>query len=509
MAELGKATPARRSLAHGFERSRSIMTNASLHKRRRYVLNLDLEDFFPTINFGRVRGFFIKDRNFALREKVATVIAQIACHDNELPQGSPCSPVISNLVGHLLDTRLARFAKIHKCTFSRYADDITFSTNRKDFPAEIAFPVPGAKAEWQLGTELIQKIEHSGFKINNKKTRMQLRGSRQVTTGLLVNDKVNIRPEYYRMARSMCCQLFSTGSYFRLMPATLSGGTLGTSPIKDEIKNLGPLEGMLNHIHLVKDFSDRREPLDKKKHPTAIRTLYSRFLFYKHFVWLGAPLVLPEGKTDIIYLQAAIQMLSTYHPLLGAFKGSRFENAIRFMRYTRTVHNIMQIGGGTGDMKHLILQYTSTVKIFKHAPLNYPVILLIDNDDGAKEIFSVVRSIGGPTITLASADLFYPLGYNLYLVKTPETGTAHESCIEDLFSPALLKTIIDGKTFDRSNKPRIAPGKYGKVVFAEKVVKPNIGTIDFTNFASLLDRIAAVVVHYAATKAASPIKVAV
>ena len=369
LAELGKATPARRSLAHGFERGRSIMTNASLHKRRRYVLNLDLEDFFPTINFGRVRGFFVKDRNFALQEKVATVIAQIACHDNELPQGSPCSPVISNLVGHLLDTRLARFAKIHKCTYSRYADDITFSTNRKDYPAEVALPVPGTEAEWQLGAELVDKIEHSGFKVNNKKTRMQWRGSRQVTTGLMVNAKVNIRPEYYRTARSMCRQLFSTGSYYRLMPATLGGGVLGAAPIKGEFKNLNPLEGILDHIDQVKDFSDRRKPLDKKRDPTAIRTLYGKFLFYKHFIGLEAPLVLPEGKTDTAYLQTAIRRLAAYQPRLGEFKDWKFKSAIRFMNYSHTVHNIMQLGGGTGDMKHLIRNYASTVRKFEHVPL--------------------------------------------------------------------------------------------------------------------------------------------
>lgn len=163
------APPSRRSLAHGFEKKRSIITNANLHKRRRYVLNLDLEEFFPSINFGRVRGFFLKDKYFALQPKVATVLAQIACHENELPQGSPCSPVVSNLIGHLLDSRLARFARMHKCTYSRYADDITFSTSRKDFPPELAFPVPGTTAEWQLGLELREKIEHSGFKINNKK----------------------------------------------------------------------------------------------------------------------------------------------------------------------------------------------------------------------------------------------------------------------------------------------------------------------------------------------------
>ena len=91
--------PPRNLLSHGFLRSRSIFTNASVHKNRRYVLNLDLEDFFPSLNFGRVRGFFLKDKRFELNEKVATVIAQIACHKNELPQGSPCSPIISNLLG--------------------------------------------------------------------------------------------------------------------------------------------------------------------------------------------------------------------------------------------------------------------------------------------------------------------------------------------------------------------------------------------------------------------------
>ena len=79
-------------MSHGFRRHYSIITNARRHKRRRYVLNLDLQDFFPSFSFGRVRGFFIHNNSFKLNEKVATIIAQIACHENVLPQGSPCSP---------------------------------------------------------------------------------------------------------------------------------------------------------------------------------------------------------------------------------------------------------------------------------------------------------------------------------------------------------------------------------------------------------------------------------
>ena len=247
LVELKRGTPPWRSLAHGFEQKRSIITNATLHKRRRYVLNLDLKDFFPSINFGRVRGFFIKDKHFALQEKVATVIAQIACFNNELPQGSPCSPVLSNLIGHLLDTRLARFAKIYKCTYSRYADDITFSTNRKDFPAELAALVAGTLSIWEVATPLRDKIEHSGFRINDKKTRMQLRGSRQVTTGLMVNAKVNIRQEYYRTARSMANELFQRGSYYRVVPASFASGAVGDPPVKEPAKGVAALEGILAH----------------------------------------------------------------------------------------------------------------------------------------------------------------------------------------------------------------------------------------------------------------------
>src|SRR5712692_5919420 len=136
--EINSTRKFRDQLAHGFKRERSIVTNAMRHRKRRYVFNVDLQDFFGTINFGRVRGFFIKDANFMLHSKVATVLAQIACPANGLPQGSPCSPVLSNLVGHVLDIHLCKLALKHGCTYSRYADDLTFSTNKPDFPSGIA-----------------------------------------------------------------------------------------------------------------------------------------------------------------------------------------------------------------------------------------------------------------------------------------------------------------------------------------------------------------------------------
>jgi RNA-directed DNA polymerase len=494
--------PPRRSLAHGFERNRSIITNANLHKRRRYVLNLDLEDFFPSINFGRVRGFFIKDKHFSLQPAVATILAQIACHEDELPQGSPCSPIVSNLVGHLLDSRLARFAKMHKCTYSRYADDITFSTSRKEFPSELAFPVPGAIGEWQLGKELREKIEHSGFRINDKKTRMQFRGSRQVTTGLMVNDKVNIRQEYWRKARQMCHALFASGKYYRILPATLAGGALGDSPVKNELTSLHAIGGMLAHIHQVKEHADLREPKLRKDKPTAARYLYRQFLFYKNFVALQRPVIVPEGRTDAVYLRCAIRRLTAYHPRLGVVNGGKFESKVRLMNYSPTVHEVLNLGRGASQLRALVERYDKSVSEFGHRPLAFPVIVLVDNDDGGKSIFSLAKDKFKIDVSYASPDPFYYLGLNLYLVKTPEQiAPPHTSCMEAFFPPAVLATVLDGKIFD-PDKEHDAPGKYGKVAFAKKVVEPKSHTIDFSGFVPLLDRIVAVLDHHAALKAA-------
>ena len=507
--ELKKGSPPlRRSLAHGFEKHRSIITNANLHKRRRYVLNLDLEDFFPSINFGRVRGFFLKDKHFALQPTVATILAQIACHENELPQGSPCSPVVSNLVGHILDSRLSRFAKMHKCTYSRYADDLTFSTSRKDFPSELAFPAPGTPAKWQLGVELREKIEHTGFKINDKKTRMQIRGSRQVTTGLMVNEKVNIRQEYWRTARQMCHALFANGTYYRMVPATLMGGTPIDPPVKQELTSLNVIGGILAHIHQVKENADLRDVKDKRKTPTGARSLYRRFLFYKNFVALDKTVIVPEGKTDSVYLRCAIRSLTAYHPRLGMMTADGFKSKVRFMNFSATIHDVLGLGHGAAQLHSFIENYDKTVSSFGHAPLAFPVIVLVDNDDGGKKVFGLAKSKAKVDVSHGSTDPFYHLGANLYLVKTPETDIPpHTSFIESFFDSSLLETKLDGKSFD-PDKDHEAPGKYGKAVFASKVVEPNANKINFSGFAPLLDRIVAVLDHHASLKTA-PLSAAV
>lgn len=481
--------------SHGFHQGRTIVSNAEVHRRRRFVFNLDLEDFFGTINFGRVRGFFIHDTMFSLEPKVATIIAQIACHDNALPQGSPCSPVISNLIGNILDSRLLALARDARCTYTRYADDLTFSTNEKLFPTEIAVNVHGA--DWEVGKKLTKEIEKCGFFINPVKTRMSLRRSRQTVTGLVVNDKANINQDYYRAARAMCNSLFQKGFYFKP----------GDDPA-NVTDNLNPLEGTLSHIYFVKARRDRKSKVNKQAKaagefnpPRAPQDLYRKFLFYKYFAAPKASLIVTEGISDITYLQCAIRALVKKFPLLAKEEGSKVIRLIHFLKPSGTSRDILNLGHGASGQASLISSYTNNLKKYGHKPMANPVIILCDNDGGPKTVFKNAEKKAGVKITTTTTDPFYHLGENLYIVKVPEGAAAHPREIEELFQPALLATTLDGKSFD-PKKDHGDDTHYGKVAFAESVVRANASTVDFSGFELLLERIEAVLKHYATILAA-------
>jgi RNA-directed DNA polymerase len=124
-------------VVYGFVEGKNIVDNARRHKKKTWVLNIDIENFFPSINFGRVRGMFMW-KPYNLPEPVATVLAQICCFNNQLPQGAPTSPIISNMICAKMDSELQDLAWSTRCFYTRYADDITFSTTLPEFPVQIA-----------------------------------------------------------------------------------------------------------------------------------------------------------------------------------------------------------------------------------------------------------------------------------------------------------------------------------------------------------------------------------
>ena len=184
-------------------RNRSILSNAEKHQDARLLLNVDLKDFFQTIAFARVRGVFI--RRFQLPPDVATVLARLCCNTGDvpdhLPQGAPTSPIISNMVCHSMDREFVSLSRKRGVYYTRYADDLTFSTRRRSFPPEIA--VMEDMRLVAVGSGIQRIVSENNFVLNDRKKRAAGRTERLSVTGLTVNEFPNIRREFLRSIRGM------------------------------------------------------------------------------------------------------------------------------------------------------------------------------------------------------------------------------------------------------------------------------------------------------------------
>ena len=210
--------------AMGFVRARSIVDNAQLHAGNNYVYNIDLKDFFPSIDQARVwKTLQLKPFNLnkefntqvtprdekqdSSRLDIANIIASLCCTEmeverqnetgvwekvkrNVLPQGAPTSPVLTNIVCQKLDYLLSAVAKRFGLNYSRYADDITFSSMHNVYQSGSKFL-----------KELHRIIAEQNFHIKESKTRLQKDGYRKEVTGLLVNEKVNVQQRYIKQLR--------------------------------------------------------------------------------------------------------------------------------------------------------------------------------------------------------------------------------------------------------------------------------------------------------------------
>jgi RNA-directed DNA polymerase len=189
-----------RPSVYSFIHNHDIVKNAKNHLRRQYVLNIDLKDFSPSITFPRIRGLFMA-KPYKLNQAVATVLAQICCFDSKLPQGAPTSPIVSNMICSKLDNELQRLARKYSCRYTRYADDITFSTRELAFPPALASIDTEGKIE--VGDKLKHIVLENWFAVNIAKVSLRKRNVCQVVTGLIVNKSLNVRRQYVRQIRAM------------------------------------------------------------------------------------------------------------------------------------------------------------------------------------------------------------------------------------------------------------------------------------------------------------------
>lgn len=195
--------------AYGFIKNKSIIENAGNHIKRGYVLNIDLKDFFHQIHFGRVRGM-LKAAPYLLGNEAATTIAQIACYNGHLPQGAPTSPVLTNMICAPLDNQLMRFAKSNDMIYTRYADDLSFSTYRQNFNPDVISIING---QLVLGGKLINILKKNSFEINPQKLKLKTKFERQEVTGLVVNKFPNVKREYVKNLRAIMHNCELNGAY--------------------------------------------------------------------------------------------------------------------------------------------------------------------------------------------------------------------------------------------------------------------------------------------------------
>jgi len=483
-------------ISHGFKKFHTIMTNGRPHVTRRFVFNVDLEDFFSCINFGRVRAFFLNNKNFLLHQDIATAIAQIACYENRLPQGSPCSPVVSNFLAHGMDTHLVSLARECGVTYTRYADDLTFSCNKPVFPESIA--VLTDEAKWLPGKGLASTVKKSGFSFNESKTRMQYRDSRQEVTGLTVNRKINVPASYRYNLRSMVHSLFRTGSYSFIYKKRDENGVCET--VNDIAGSKPQLLGMLSYIDQVDRFNQDIEKAAGKpisEYPGRVK-LFRQFLYFDRFYSSDKPIIICEGKTDNVYLRCAIKSLALEYPSL-AVNSEEPKLKVDFFKYVdRRITAITELNGGFGGLCKFLKNYHEDIQQkFRFGPRpTHPVIVFIDNDTGANNLYGLIAGLTKKKKPSGKGKFIHVIG-NLYVVATPFDSKGGQTDIEFFFTEDTLKKVVDGRTFNKKIEED-SDKFYNKATFSIRVVAKESKTIDFKNFRPLLDRITAVIDDYAA-----------
>ncbi len=385
--------------AHGFLKDKNIKTNAIPHVKKKILINLDLENFFPTINFGRVRGVFLS-KPFDFPEPIATILAQICCYEGYLPQGAPSSPIISNYICRRLDNQLLKFAKKHKLVYTRYADDITFSTNLRAIPKGIGL-IKDDKLE--ISEELNDIITSNGFSINSDKIRYAFRNNRQEVTGLIVNSFPNINRKYVRHVRAM----LHAWEKFGIEAAAkehFQKYNYKNKPLQhNELSFQSELVGKIGFIGYIRGKDDKiyKKLFEriKKLNPEVNLSIVEKTSSQSEI-----PIVYGEGKTDWKHLKAALDYFKR--------KGEFIDLNVAFENYKDGLEM-----NNTELMK--LCEGISKTKFHK-----VKLICLFDRDD---------KSINKKAVENGS--LFKHWGNNVYstLLPIPKHRNFDEICIEHYY----------------------------------------------------------------------------
>lgn len=485
-----------KSCAYAFCRDgkKGIKGNADRHKRRRWVVNIDLKDFFPSIHFGRVRGLFLSDP-FNCTDEVATILAQVACCDGHLAMGAPCSPIISNLICRRLDNRLIDFAKENHLTYTRYADDLTFSTNLMELPRALGEIVDGRLVLSDTLRTIIEK--ENGFGINEGKVRFSTRSNRQDVTGLIVNEKVNIPRHFIREIRGM---LYAWKKYGKLKAAKEHYRRYRPIELSNPEERFGrEIVGRINYVGYIKGKEDNTyltlcNKLWELEPKAKLKVRYKASSY--------DAVVFCEGISDPMHLKAALEFFRG--------KGEYTDLRVFFYPYYRDQHI------SNSELKDLMLhrarwKEVETMEFFLF-DRDDPSYLDMEDKDGkpihhGRGVYSLllppVSHRTSPRVCIEhyyeNSDLLKKNKDGRRIFLSTEFDAANAYCAAEDVTTSNRKAlrsdyeyILDDNVFDKYGK-NVA---MSKVAFATSVLKRNapFDFMDFSHFRQIFDKLRTIII---------------
>lgn len=413
-----------RKSVHGYVKDKSIVSNARTHVGQRWLGKVDVKSYFPSISTKRIVGL-LRSEPFNLPTKIAATVALLVTYNGYLPLGSPCSPIISNLITRRLDAKLSALSRGYKCYFTRYADDIFFSTNRKIFPRELIHHNEDGMSV--IGSRLEEVFEEEGFTVNTDKVSLKDKSQRQVVTGIVVNERINVPKEYIRELRAM---LYSWEKYGLeaaekdwLKKYVNLNRVIEDAPHPPRYRWV--VRGKLNHIAAVRGANDEIY----LKYAKRLARVDDTFKIDPKAIAASVASEIKvhiEGKTDAIHLRAAM------HALHGMGK------------YTSLKLSFPNEDTAKGDGELI-----KACKVMSSSNQSHLTIFLFDSD-----VDKTTREMKGSTLA------YKDHGNNVYSVVMPNPSFRSEEriCIEHLYKDEdmMLKTekglrIFKSDEFNKKN----------------------------------------------------------
>jgi hypothetical protein len=291
----------------------------------------------------------------------------------------------------------------------------------------------------------------------------------------------------------MVHRLITAGSFNHIRYVRDSNSNLIRQDVPGSPKELRGMLGFIDGIDRYnKNISIDNDKAKEQEKLSSKESLYRQFLLFSEFYAAPCPVLICEGNTDNVYLVHAIRSLVAAFPTLAKQNPNGTVSLnVRILKYSgRGTGRILGISGGSANLAKLIRNYDKAKLKFKAPGMKQPVIVVIDNDNGADPIHKVVAHITGKKPTGNEPSI--PVTGNLYVVPTPLSSGASISTIEDCFDATTKAIKIGGKAFDAGNNTDTAT-HYGKMVFAHKVVRAHADKINFSGFNPLLINIASVI----------------